>query len=491
MDILGKLGSDLTKLSGWVKHNFFKKTDFLTSSRGAVDAGFPAITDATGKFDSSLIPGGGGGGGSTFTQASDSDVIGSELLTNFSFATDLSGWTADPGWGWNSGKAQHTPGTADTLSQDFSVSENGLYQISVIISATTAGSVQIYTNNFDSYWQKDANGTYTAITFSYATAMDTVQIVADSAFDGSIDSISIKPVTIIPAGLEVVRAAGGVGLELRVGGDPSNVFLGYAAGGASTGTNNIGVGQYALSQSSGGSNLAIGAQALQYNRTGNTNTVIGWLALYANETGSENLAIGSAALVANVSGGKNTAIGRTALGSNVVGNNNTAIGYQAGLSLNANGAVFIGYQAGKNETTANKLHIGNNATLSLLEGVMDASEANQLLQVHGKLGEAWQALPYTNAGGTTWADFGGGFQVGEYKKLGDLVFVRGLAAQTSGAGTTIATLPAGYRPATYTQLFVTLTNGGVGRVDIGTGGAIALSSGGTAWVALNLCFSVV
>jgi len=108
-----------------------------------------------------------------------------------------------------------------------------------------------------------------------------------------------------------------------------------------------------------------------------------------------------------------------------------------------------------------------------------------------EMGDGWKSLPYTNGGGTTWTDFGSGWQVGQYKKVGDLVFVRGLGKRTAGSGATIATLPSGYRPASYTQLFVTLTDGGVGRIDVGTGGDMSLVTGTAGWVALNVVFSVV
>lgn len=108
-----------------------------------------------------------------------------------------------------------------------------------------------------------------------------------------------------------------------------------------------------------------------------------------------------------------------------------------------------------------------------------------------EMGDGWKSLSYTNSGGTTWTDYGGGWQVGQYKKVGDLVFVRGLGKRTAGSGATIATLPSGYRPASYSQLFVTLTDGGVGRIDVGTGGDMSLVAGTAGWVALNLVFSVV
>lgn len=57
----------------------------------------------------------------------------------------------------------------------------------------------------------------------------------------------------------------------------------------------------------------------------------------------------------------------------------------------------------------------------------------------------WTALPYA----TNWADAGFGWQAGQYRRLDDILELRGLCARStsaSGATATIATLPAGFRP---------------------------------------------
>lgn len=55
----------------------------------------------------------------------------------------------------------------------------------------------------------------------------------------------------------------------------------------------------------------------------------------------------------------------------------------------------------------------------------------------------WVALPFA-AG---WGNFGGGYQTCQYRKHGDMVQLRGLAATTTTtAATTMGTLPAGFRP---------------------------------------------
>jgi len=98
-------------------------------------------------------------------------------------------------------------------------------------------------------------------------------------------------------------------------------------------------------------------------------------------------------------------------------------------------------------------------------------------------GEAWTNLSF----GTGWTNYGSTYQTGQYKKFGDLVLLRGLVARTSGVGTVIANLPAGYRPATSnsTVLFDIITDTGAGRADLDSAGNLTHIGGGTAWVSLN------
>ncbi len=83
------------------------------------------------------------------------------------------------------------------------------------------------------------------------------------------------------------------------------------------------------------------------------------------------------------------------------------------------------------------------------------------------------ALAFTG----TWGNFGGGFEEGEYwKDQFGVVHLRGLVTKTSGlpgASDTIATLPAGHRPAK--QLIFVAASGEAftaARVDIATDGSI-------------------
>jgi hypothetical protein len=55
---------------------------------------------------------------------------------------------------------------------------------------------------------------------------------------------------------------------------------------------------------------------------------------------------------------------------------------------------------------------------------------------------AWTALTLQNG----WTNYGSGTQVGQYRKIGDMVYIRA-ALKAPGTATTIGNLPAGFRPA--------------------------------------------
>lgn len=78
---------------------------------------------------------------------------------------------------------------------------------------------------------------------------------------------------------------------------------------------------------------------------------------------------------------------------------------------------------------------------------------------------AWRALPYA-AG---FSDYANGYQTGQYRKVGDMVQVRGMIkkATSAVANETMFTMPVTYRP--LAQLFFILGSGQY------SGGIVALS----------------
>lgn len=116
--------------------------------------------------------------------------------------------------------------------------------------------------------------------------------------------------------------------------------------------------------------------------------------------------------------------------------------------------------------------------------IMDAGRVN----FTNEIGGAWTNAPTFNTG---WGNYGGGEQVAQYKKFGDIVMLRGLVARSSGSQTTIFTLPSGYRPPAYSR-FRQSSNTGDGQIDVAPTGEIVFSAGGAGWISLDrIIFSTV
>ena len=112
---------------------------------------------------------------------------------------------------------------------------------------------------------------------------------------------------------------------------------------------------------------------------------------------------------------------------------------------------------------------------------------NQFFLSTSRIGEAWSSLSYN----TGW-DTISGYNAAQYKRVGDLVFVRGTVQRTSGSATVIATLPSGYRPVNRTILGTVGGGDAVARVDIRTNGDIDVIAGSTTYIALDgIVFSLL
>jgi len=199
-------------------------------------------------------------------------TLGSELVTNGSFDTDLTGWTYGGGsdWTWDaSGKALHATGNTTALTQDITTSSGTTYQVKVTTTRTagyvrlsfgdTEGSYSLYSSTY--IYTFKANGTSETLTFT-----------PSSDFDGTVDSISVKAITAASSPvLAVNNSDGSVGLELRSGGSGLyNTFVGDDAGAYNTtGSNNSFLGyQAGYSNTTGYYNSFLGTQAGRNNTTG-------------------------------------------------------------------------------------------------------------------------------------------------------------------------------------------------------------------------------
>jgi hypothetical protein len=73
-----------------------------------------------------------------------------------------------------------------------------------------------------------------------------------------------------------------------------------------------------------------------------------------------------------------------------------------------------------------------------------------------------------------------------YRRIGNIVIIEGLM-RSGPAGSTIFTLPAGYRPVR-NLLWSTFCDAGVGRLDVTSSGQVNHQTGGTAYFSINCVF---
>ena len=92
--------------------------------------------------------------------------------------------------------------------------------------------------------------------------------------------------------------------------------------------------------------------------------------------------------------------------------------------------------------------------------------------------------PFTNYGGT-WA-------VASYRKINDIVCIQGLVLMNGASnGSTLFTLPSGYRPTGYIMFAGFNGNAGHARIDIETDGDVILQTqAANSWVTLTMTFMV-
>lgn len=128
--------------------------------------------------------------GAFLASTDDSDLVGSgELVTNGDFAAD-SDWTKGTGWAIGSGAATKSPGSSAYLSQASALTSGLTFVFEFTISGRTAGNAHARLENATAP-VRNADGTYFE-TITTDSANPRIIISADSAFDGSIDNISVK-----------------------------------------------------------------------------------------------------------------------------------------------------------------------------------------------------------------------------------------------------------------------------------------------------------
>jgi len=299
-----------------------------------------------------IVPGSTSDIPASFQSLQSTAPLGSELVTNGTFDSDLSGWTiggTGSGWTWDSGKAKHNTGNTDTLSQDISVTDGTTYQVEITISGRTAGSIivdvgGVYIYSYGSDKNLNSNTTYKRTLVASGTGSQVLTITPTSNFDGAIDNVTVKAITSTAQAAFAARD------------DDGSIVI---EGRGDTGLSNLAFGRDALrSNTTGSSNSVFGLNALRSNTTGSSNSAFGRDALRSNTTGSSNSAFGQDALLSNTAGSFNSAFGRDALRSNTTGSFNSAFGLNA-LYYNTTG--FSNSTFGRDALLSNTAGSSNSA----------------------------------------------------------------------------------------------------------------------------------
>jgi len=282
-------------------------------------------------------------------------LSGTELVTNGTFVSDISGWTdADGHWSWDaSGKAKHTAGTGHTgtLSQSITLTQYTYYSVTFTTSGRTAGGVAISIagqkllrgTTFDNY---NGNTTYTAaFYYSSATGSQSIVFTPDATWDGMLDDISVQSVTSNSSIVRLRDSTGSNAVYISAYDTAGQLSIGNVAGTRqlSSASNNVFLGKYAgLANVRGSANTFVGVQAGQANLYGAQNTYIGYMSGYSTTQAYYNTGIGSTALVYNTTGYANTAVGRGA-GYNISsGIANCVFGYSACSNIEGSAGSVTG-----------------------------------------------------------------------------------------------------------------------------------------------------
>lgn len=160
----------------------------------------------------------------------------------------------------------------------------------------------------------------------------------------------------------------------------------------------------------------------------------------------------------------------------------TVVQWLKGVGTISRGIAFVNDTLSLVRSTADDTSAVATTDLTVdASGNFDIAVSGGYTQFGGRMGGAWTAVTYN----TGWADYGSPWMGVSYKKVGDLVLVRGLCVRSSGVATTIFTLPSGYRPANYI-IFPQVSADAFMRLDVQPDGQVVAYSGtpGT-WINLT------
>lgn len=260
--------------------------------------------------------------------------LGSELVTNGDFASNLSGWTAGANWAWSAGTALHSVGATATLEQNVAISDGTTYQIEFTISGHTAGgltvtvgAVTLIAHPWDPSFS--SNGIWKRTLVGSGSGVQALAFTPTGTFDGALDNVTVRAITgVIPSIITWQNSAGVPVLEARGASDLANTSFGVGA--------------------------------LRSNTSGYYNSAQGMNALYSNTIGSSNSAQGFGAGYTEVPAN-----------ANVSGSQNVWLGVEAGpgVATQLDNTIGVGYRS--HPIVSNQAVLGNSSiTDTVLYGVV-------------------------------------------------------------------------------------------------------------------------
>jgi hypothetical protein len=117
------------------------------------------------------------------------DATRENLLINGAMS-ETGTWTLDAGWAIAAGVATHTAGTADAISQPIVTTAGQYFRISTQLSGVTSATLtpRLTGGTTRAGTARSANGIF-ADRIQAASGNDTFELLASSAFDGSVDNV--------------------------------------------------------------------------------------------------------------------------------------------------------------------------------------------------------------------------------------------------------------------------------------------------------------
>jgi hypothetical protein len=123
----------------------------------------------------------------------------------------------------------------------------------------------------------------------------------------------------------------------------------------------------------------------------------------------------------------------------------------------------------------------------LTAGVTAAAAGTALLAARGDHRHAWEDSGWiVPTFQNSWVAYSAPWAPVGYRKIGNIVILRGLIAAGSSISAVMFNLPAGYRPtAGFSHIFAVQSADALARLEVHASGNVNASNGSTSWVSLS------